>query len=225
MNDTKFFIYARKSTDDADRQIRSIDDQLAELRDLAKKEGITVVDTLVEKQSAKVPGRPVFTELVARIEAGEASGILAWHPDRLARNSLDGGRIIYLVDTGKIKELKFPTFWFEPTPQGKFMLSIMFGQSKYYVDSLSENIRRGQRQKLKNGIWPMFSPIGYLNDRTRKKIVIDPVRGPLVRNAFELYATGLYTFDQITEAVNALGLTSRDDAPLSRSQYHRLFQG
>jgi len=51
--------------------------------------------------------------MLKRIEAGEAAGILAWHPDRLARNSVDGGQIIYLVDTGVIKELKFPTFWFD----------------------------------------------------------------------------------------------------------------
>ena len=76
----KFFIYARKSTDSEDRQIRSIADQLAELRELAKKENIDVVDTLVEKQTAKKPGRPVFAEMLKRIEAGEAMGILAWHP-------------------------------------------------------------------------------------------------------------------------------------------------
>ena len=76
----KFFIYARKSTDSEDRQIRSIADQLAELRELAKKENIDVVDTLVEKQTAKKPGRPVFAEMLKRIEAGEATGILAWHP-------------------------------------------------------------------------------------------------------------------------------------------------
>ncbi len=65
--------------------------------------------------------------MLARIERDEAQGILAWHPDRLARNSIDGGKIIYLLDTEKIKDLKFPTFWFENTPQGKFMLSIAFG--------------------------------------------------------------------------------------------------
>jgi DNA invertase Pin-like site-specific DNA recombinase len=92
--------------------------------------------------------------MLAGIENGKAEGILAWHPDRHARNSVDGGRIIYLVDTGKIRELKFSTFWFDPTPQGKFMLNIAFGQSKYYVDNLSENIKRGIRQKLINGIWP-----------------------------------------------------------------------
>jgi hypothetical protein len=55
---------------------------------------------------------------------------LAWHPDRLARNSVDGGKIIYLIDCGRIAAMKFPQFWFEPTPQGKFMLNIAFGQSK-----------------------------------------------------------------------------------------------
>ncbi len=171
---------------------------------------------LLEKQSAKKPGRPVFNEMIERIEKGEATGILAWHPDRLARNMLDGGRIIHMVDTGQIKDLKFPTVEFQPTSQGKLTLAMLFGMSKYYVDSLSENIKRGQRQKLKNGIWPGLSPIGYLNDRKAKTIVVDPVRGPLVRKAFELYATGEYTFDQITITMNGLGLTSRDDVPLGR---------
>ncbi len=127
-----------------------------------------IVDTIVEKQTAKKPGRLLFAEMLKRIEAGEAVGILAWHPDRLARNSVDGGQIIYLVDTGVIQELKFPTFWFDPTPQGKFMLSIAFGQSKYYVDNLSENIKRGHRQKLKNGLWPQMAPLGYLNNKEPK---------------------------------------------------------
>src|SRR3989344_1751679 len=107
----KFFIYTRKSTDHKDRQVRSISDQLAELKGLALKEQLEVVDVFVEKQTAKIPGRPVFNEMMLRMEKGEASGILAWHPDRLARNSVDGGKIIYLVDTGTIKDLKFSTFW------------------------------------------------------------------------------------------------------------------
>ena len=109
----KFFLYARKSTDTEERQIRSIDDQIAELKELAKKENIEILKIFIEKQTAKEPGRPIFNEMLSRIEKGEAKGILAWHPDRLARNSVDGGKIIWLVDTGKISELKFPTFWFE----------------------------------------------------------------------------------------------------------------
>ncbi len=220
----KFFIYARKSTDSEDRQVRSIADQLAELRELAKKENIDVVDTLVEKQTAKKPGRPVFAEMLKRIEAGEATGILAWHPDRLARNSVDGGQIIYLVDTGVIKELKFPTFWFDPTPQGKFMLSIAFGQSKYYIDNLSENIKRGHRQKLKNGLWPQMAPLGYLNNKETKQIYVDKEKSPLIKKAFEAYATGKYALKEIRKIINDLGLKGRRGSLLSVSNYQYLLQ-
>jgi len=136
----KYFIYCRKSTEEEERQILSIEAQLTELREYAKQNNLFVVREFTEKQSAKERGRPVFNEMLSQIEKGKANGILAWNPDRLAINSIDGGRIIYLVDTGKIQSLKFPTFWFEPMPQGKFMLSVAFGQAKYYTDNLRENI-------------------------------------------------------------------------------------
>jgi len=151
-------------------------------------------------------------------------GILAWHPDRLARNSVDGGQIIYFVDTGVIKELKFPTFWFDPTPQGKFMLSIAFGQSKYYIDSLSENIKRGQRQKLKNGIWPKMAPLGYLNDKKTKEIYIDKEKAPLIKKAFEIYATGDYTLKKLRNTINGLGLEGGRGGSLSISNYQHMLK-
>ena len=135
----KYFIYSRKSSEEEERQILSIEAQQTELREYAKQNNLVVVKEFAESQSAKEPGRPIFNEMVEEIEKGNAQGILAWNPDRLARNSIDGGRVIYLVDTGKITSLKFPTFWFEPTPQGKFMLSVAFGQAKYYTDNLREN--------------------------------------------------------------------------------------
>ncbi|NCO44874.1 recombinase family protein, partial [Candidatus Wolfebacteria bacterium] len=215
----KFFLYARKSTDTEEKQVRSIDDQIAELKELAKKENLEIVKIFIEKQTAKEPGRPVFNEMLSRVEKGEAEGILAWHPDRLARNSVDGGKIIYLVDTGKISELKFPTFWFENTPQGKFMLQIAFGQSKYYVDNLSENIKRGIRQKLKNGIWPQMAPLGYLNNKNTKSIIVDKNKARLIKKAFELYSTGNYSLRRLGETINDLGLLGRKQKTLGIANY------
>src|SRR3989339_351054 len=219
----KFFIYTRKSTDDKDRQVRSISDQLAELKELALKEQLEVVDVFVEKQTAKIPGRPVFNEMMERMEKGEASGILAWHPDRLARNSVDGGKIIYLVDTGVIVEMKFPTFWFDPTPQGKFMLSIAFSQSKYYVDNLSENIKRGHRNKVKEGIWPQMSPIGYVNVKSGG-IIPHIDLAPLVKKTFEAYATGNFTLREVRDKFNALGLKRKGGRELAVSNYQKLLK-
>jgi DNA invertase Pin-like site-specific DNA recombinase len=218
----KFFIYTRKSTDDKDRQVRSIADQLSELKELARKEDLDVVDVFVEKQTAKIPGRPVFGEMLERMEKGEATGILAWHPDRLARNSVDGGKIIYLVDTGVISEMKFPTFWFDPTPQGKFMLSIAFSQSKYYVDNLSENIKRGHRNKVKEGIWPQMSPLGYVNKN--KRIVPDENIAPLIKKTFEAYATGSFTLRELRDKFNALGLKRKSGKELAVSNYQKLLK-
>jgi len=215
----RYFLYARKSTDDEDRQILSIEAQLVELRAFAKKENLFVYKEVVEKYTAKEPGRPLFNDMLKAIEKGEADALLAWHPDRLARNSIDGGRIIYLLDRGIIKDLKFPTYRLDNNAQGKFMLSIAFGQSKYYVDSLSENVRRGIRLKLSKGIWPQWAPVGYLNDRNTHTIVVDKKKAPLIKKVFDLYATGNYALERLADTINACGLTGRDNKPLTIWRY------
>ncbi len=217
-NRQKFFLYARKSTDVEDKQVLSIEAQLTELREFAKRENLYISEEFVEKQSAKIPGRPIFNSLVERIEKGEANGIVSWNPDRLARNSIDGGRIIYLIDTGKIRSLKFPTFWFEPTPQGKFMLSISFGQSKYYVDSLSENTKRGLRQKVRRGEFPGLAPIGYLNDVRNKKIVVDREKAPILTLAFGIYTQNESRLEDISNFLARHGIFSRGGKKLSRDR-------
>ncbi|MBU1922644.1 MAG: recombinase family protein [Candidatus Omnitrophica bacterium] len=205
----QYFIYTRKSTDEEEKQVLSIEAQLTELREFAVKENLEIIDEYVESKTAKIPGRKIFNEMIDRIEKDGPFGILAWYPDRLARNSIDGGKIIYLVDTGKIEAMKFPTFWFDSTPQGKFMLNIAFGQSKYYIDNLSENVKRGIRQKLRRGEWPALAPAGYLNDIRTHTIVKDPERWQGVKKLFQAYAEGNHTLLSLQKLSLSLGLVSR----------------
>ena len=205
----KYILYARKSTDVEDKQVLSIEAQVTELRKFAADNDLQIVDTIIEKRTAKMPGRPKFGNMLGRIEAGEASGILAWHPDRLARNSIDGGQIVYLLDQTRLTSLKFPTFWFENTSQGKFMLSIAFGQSKYYVDNLSENTKRGLRQKLRRGEYPSRAPLGYINDLRNKNIVVDKRIAPIIVEAFELYAQNQSRYEDVADFLASHGLVTR----------------
>ena len=223
MNDRqKYFLYARKSTDVEDKQVLSIEAQITELRKYAKDNQLTIVDTIIEKKSAKVPGRPKFGAMLGRIEANEASGIIAWHPDRLARNSVDGGQIVYLLDQTRLTSLKFPTFWFENTSQGKFMLSIAFGQSKYYIDNLAENTKRGLRQKVRRGEFPGLAPIGYINDVRVHIIIVDERRAPLIRQAFEIYAVGDKRLQDIADFLASKGIKTSGGLPLKKDQIKKI---
>ena len=214
---SKYFLYARKSTDVEDKQVLSIESQVNELREFAKRESLEIVEEFSEAKTAKEPGRPIFNFMLKQIEGGLAAGILAWHPDRLARNSIDGGKIIYLIDIGKITDLRFPTYRFDATAQGKFMLSIAFGQSKYYVDNLSENVKRGLREKLRRGEWPGTAPLGYYNDLVTHTVKPDPEKARFVYKAFELYATGNYSLEELLREVHRWGLTAKAGKPIFKS--------
>ena len=217
----KYIAYCRKSTDEKDRQILSIESQIQEIRDFTQRQHLEIIEFAVEAKTAKIPGREVFEQVLRRIEKGEAQGVVSWHPDRLARNSIDGGKIIYLLDTGKLIDLKFPSFWFENSPQGKFVLNIAFGQSKYYVDNLSENVKRGLKQLLRNGIWPAKPPYGYIYNKSAKKHEIDPIKSKLIKKAFHKYAIAEWNQTQISKVLFEQGYKRKNGKSLSLNEVVR----
>ncbi len=156
---TKYFIYCRKSSEDSGRQILSIDSQLGVMKEIALKENLEIVHIFTESKSAKAPGREQFNEMTERIENGEASGILCWKLDRLARNPVDEGKIKWLLQKGVISIIKTPERAYNPS-DNVLIASVEFGMANQYLRDLSTNVKRGLKTKLGSGLVSELRALG-----------------------------------------------------------------
>ena len=203
----RYKIYVRKSTESIERQAKSLDDQESECRQLAERLNLNIVGNVIrEQKSAKHPGkRPAFTQLIKEVERGEIDGILAWHPDRLARNTIDSGKIIYLLDEGYLKDLRFVTHQFTNDSSGKMMLGVLFIIAKNYSDNLSDNTRRGIKSNLLEGKSGGVPKHGYKRDNSG---VYHPDGNnfDLITKAWEMRANG-EKLPVIAEYLNNSGYT------------------
>lgn len=220
----QYFLYARKSSDSEDRQILSIEAQIEELRDFAERNGLNIVKVFTESMSAKKPGRPVFNQMLNELEAGKAQGIISWHPDRIARNTYDGGKVTYLIDLGIIQDLKFPNFYFDKTANGKFNLSIAFSQAQYFIDGLKENVNRGIRQKIRRGEFPGKAPYGYINDHKTRKIEPNPETFELIKKLLTKFAHGDISQKDFRELLYQNGMKTKTGNPLAYSSIYHILQ-
>ncbi len=188
--------YERRSSEDSDdKQVASIESQDRELKEFQSKHELPVRQFVNESRTAHKTGRPVFNQLLQDIEEGKVNAILTWHANRLARNAYDAGRLIYLMDEGKLIEIRTPARLYRNTPDDKFMLTLEFGISKKDSDDKIIVIKRGIRNKLLNGWRPGVAPHGYLNDKAgdegNRKIFIDPERFDFIKKIFQLKYEGI----------------------------------
>ena len=222
-------IYARKSTESEDRQIQSIDSQIKELKDYAKRMNWVVDKVFTESKSAKAPGREIFNQLYEQIQNDKISELLCWKLDRLARNPVDGGGLIWAMEEKKLIHIHTPQRTFLNSGNDKFWLQLEFGMAKKYIDDLSDNVKRGLRAKLETGWYPSQAPLGYLNKLEDHTIIPDPERFSIIRKMWNLMLTGGYTVPQVLDIANdKYGLRSRQyktggGNPICRSSIYYIF--
>ncbi len=224
MERLRYFIYCRKSEEDEDRQILSLDAQLRELKEYAQKNNLLIIDILTESKSAHKPGREVFNKMIEKIEQGEADGLLVWQINRLARNSFDGGKIIWLMDDKKIKQIDIPHRQYRNNGDDKFFMTLEFGMAKKYSDDLSDNIKRGNRQKYERGEYCGWAPLGYINSKVdgHPNIIIDPITAPIMIKIFEEYSTGKYSLGTLVGLIDKWGLKTKKDKPIGKSHLQKI---
>ncbi len=196
--DLRYKLYTRKSTDSEDKQVQSLDDQVNVMKNIAKLADAHIIsEPLQEAKSAKKPyARPLFEELLQDIEDGKVDGIVTWKLDRLSRNPTDSGRIQQLLQDGKLKHILTSDKSYYPEDNA-IVFSVEAGMSNQYIRELSVNTKRGMRSKAEKGDKPGVPPIGYLNDKLEKTIIIDSERFHLIRILWDKMLTGTYSMAQL----------------------------
>lgn len=218
-----FVIYARKSTESADRQVASIESQIKEMRLTALHRGFDVIDVLEESRSAKRPGRPVFDAMMRRVNRGEIRGILAWKMDRLARNHLDHGALLQALADHALEQIVTSDRTYTQDGTDRFIGNVDLGIATKYSDDLSHNVRRGIRSRLERG-WCNHQPrLGYLIDPISKDIIADPERYDKVRRLLRLALTRSMSMARLLQiATEEIHLVTRRGRPLSRSTLYAM---
>ena len=182
----------------------------------AERMGFTITIWLEEMETAAKQGRPVFNQALKLLRTGKAQGIILHKLDRGARNLRDWASIGELSDQGI--DVHFVNESIDLQSRGgRLSADIQAVVAADYIRNLREETRKGFYGRLKQGLYPLPAPVGYLDQGKGKPKTIDPVMGPLVRKAFDLYATGSYTLETLGDEMYRLGLRTRSGTRVERS--------
>ncbi len=212
----RYCLYARKSSESEDRQSASIDAQISELKKLSEKQNLNIVYVIEESKSAKSVGkREGFENLLYGVREKEWDSILTWAPDRLSRNAGDMGKLIDMMDTGKLKEIRTIDQVFGNKPDEKFLLMILCSQAKLENDNRGKNVKRGMAAMARSGRKPGKTPIGYKLWRdpydftAPSKVQVDPERAALIKEMFKMIGDHQWSAKDAFDHIVEKGFTNR----------------
>ncbi|MBV9216182.1 MAG: recombinase family protein [Acidobacteria bacterium] len=214
-----YFSYIRVSTQRQGQNGTSLIEQTAAIDRYANTWNLLIIKRFEERETAAKSGRRIFLEMVKALKAGEARGVIIHKIDRSARNLRDWAELGSLIDLGI--EIHFVNENIDLSSRGgRLSADIQAVVASDYVRNLREETIKGLRGRIKQGFYPMPAPLGYEDAGAAKAKTIDPVRGPLMRRAFELYASGGHSLVSLAAEMFRLGLRNRNGNKLSKNALH-----
>src|ERR1041385_3059056 len=210
----KVFAYTRVSTIKQGEKGVSLQEQRDAILRYAQQHGLEVIRWFEEKETASKQGRPAFTQMLQLLRLGNAEGVVIHKIDRSARNREDWAEVGKLVDAGP--EVHFANEALDlKTVGGRLAADIQAVVAAHYSRNLREEAKKGFYGRLKQGIYPLQAPPGYLNQGGGKLKIKDAAKAPLVIQAFELYRSGRYSLPQLAKEMYARGLRNHRGGPVS----------
>lgn len=218
-----YFAYTRVSTVKQGEFGSSLVEQRAAIEAYAGQQNLSIVGWFEELVSAAKQGRNAFNGMLSRLERGQAQGVIIHKIDRSARNLKDWARLGELMDRGI--EVRFVHDNLDlATRGGRLSADIQAVVAADYVRNLREEVRKGIRGRYRQGLFPLPAPYGYLNSGKAKPKTIDPVQGPLVREAFDLYANGEFTLHELRQEMWRRGLRTKAGNPVAKSAFAKILR-
>ena len=211
-------IYVRVSTKEQTENL-SLPTQLRACEEYCHRQGYEVLERFQEEgESAKTTDRSQLQNLLTfcRLNKGRVHFVIVFNLTRFARDKYDHFALRSHLQSLGIS-LRSATEPIDDTSTGKLMEGVLAAFAQFDNDVRSDRTRAGMRAALELGRWVFLAPIGYINAPRAmgKSLIPDPQRGPLVRRAFNEYATGWFTKQQLLQQVTAWGLRNRHGRPLS----------
>jgi DNA invertase Pin-like site-specific DNA recombinase len=212
----RLFGYTRVSTAKQGERGVSLQEQRDAIVRFAQRNNLEIAQWFEERETAAKRGRPVFTKMLRLLRLGKAEGVIIHKIDRSARNLKDWADLGELIDQGI--EVHFANESLDLHSRGgRLSADIQAVVASDYIRNLREETRKGFYGRIKQGIYPLPAPLGYLDRGKGKPKDPDPINGPLVRKAFELYASGRYNLDGLVDEMHRLGLRNRNRGRVTRT--------
>jgi site-specific DNA recombinase len=192
----------------------SLQEQRDAILAFATRHQFNIVEWYEDRETAAKKGRAQFMRMMTVLEKRKAAGVILHKIDRGARNLWDWARIQDLIDAGV--EVHFAHDNLDLKSRGgRLAADIQAVVAADYVRNLRDEVRKGILGRLKQGLYPRQAPVGYLDQGKAKAKIVDPIKGPLVQAAFELYATRRYSYETLAKELHRRGLRRASGKPLS----------
>ncbi len=226
---TKAIIFCRVSSKEQEDTGYSLDAQEKLLADYATTRGFDVAKVFKVSESASgKQARTLFNEMLEYVEKQHISAICVEKIDRLTRNLKDASIVNEWIQADSTRELHFvkesSIINKNTRAHENLVWDMKVAIARFYTNNLSEEVRKGQREKLAQGWLPTRAPLGYktAGDKGHRIHVIDEEKAPLVRHMFELYSTGHYSVRTLQGAMCDEGLRNRIGKNVSQTRMYRL---
>lgn len=224
-NSPKTILFARVSSREQEDSGYSLPSQEKLLEGYAQNKDLKIVKKFTISESASgQKNRTIFNSMLEYAKKNNIQIIICEKVDRLTRNIKDAVCVNEWINGDPERQVHFVkegcVLNKDSRSNEKFIWNIKVSVAQFYIDNLSEEVKKGQKEKIAQGHLPTKPPLGYKTEgeKGHKFHVIDEEKAPFIKKMFEMYATRNYSLRKLVEIMYEEGLRNRSGNKMGLSR-------